>query len=134
MQIYTYCICKQEDVSYPLIVAMIEHESGYKFDEAGDGGESLGYMQISEKWHKDRMKELECNNLLNPYQNVRVGISLMKDLIEKYGTIQDALTVYNYGETGARRYLWSNGIYVYDYNKSIMSRMNEIEEELQQQG
>jgi soluble lytic murein transglycosylase-like protein len=80
------------------------------------------------------MKELECNNLLNPYQNVRVGISLMKDLIEKYGTIQDALTVYNYGETGARRYLWSNGIYVYDYNKSIMSRMNEIEEELQQQG
>ena len=29
-------------------------------------------------------------------------------------------------------YLWKNGIYVYEYNQTIMSRMKEIEEELEQ--
>ena len=56
----------------------------------------------------------------------------MKELIDKYGTIQDALAVCNYGATGAKEHLWSNGIYVYDYNESIMNRMKEIEEELGQ--
>lgn len=130
MQIYTYCLCKQEGVSYPLIVAMIERESGYRFDCIGDDGRSSGYMQIMEVYHADRMEELNCTDLMNPYQNVRVGISLMKDLIEKYGTIQDALAAYNYGEAGARRHLWSKGIYVYEYNEDIMRRMREIEEEL----
>ena len=132
MQIYTYCLCKQEGVSYPLIVAMIERESGYRFDCIGDDGGSSGYMQIMEVYHADRMEELNCTDLMNPYQNVRVGISLMKDLIEKYGTIQDALAAYNYGETGARRHLWSKGIYVYEYNEGIMRRMREIEEELKE--
>lgn len=132
MQIYTYCLCKQEGVSYPLIVAMIERESGYRFDCIGDDGRSSGYMQIMEVYHADRMEELNCTDLMNPYQNVRVGISLMKDLIEKYGTVQDALAAYNYGETGARRHLWSKGIYVYEYNEGIMRRMREIEEELKE--
>lgn len=132
MQIYTYCLCRQEGVSYPLIVAMIERESGYRFDCIGDDGGSSGYMQIMEVYHADRMEELNCTDLMNPYQNVRVGISLMKDLIEKYGTVQDALAAYNYGETGARRHLWSKGIYVYEYNEGIMRRMREIEEELKE--
>ena len=89
-------------------------------------------MQIMEVYHADRMEELNCTDLMNPYQNVRVGISLMKDLIEKYGTVQDALAAYNYGETGARRHLWSKGIYVYEYNESIMRQMREIEEELKE--
>lgn len=74
MQIYTRCLCKQNDVPYALVVAIIEHESGYEFDKVGDGGQSKGYMQIYEKWHTDRMKRLSCTDLMNPYQNVRVGI------------------------------------------------------------
>lgn len=132
MQIYTYCLCKQEGVSYPLIVAMIERESGYKHDCIGDDGGSSGYMQIMEIYHSERMEEMGCTDLMNPYQNVRVGISIMKDLIEKYGTVQDALAAYNYGETGARRHLWGKGIYVYGYNEGIMNRMREIEEELKE--
>lgn len=130
MQIYTYCVCKQYSVNYALIVAMIERESGYKFDRIGDDGNSIGYMQVYESAHDDRMKRLGCESLLNPYQNVRVGIDYMAELIEKYGTIQDALAAYNYGERGAREKLWNNGAYVYEYNEGIMSRMKEIEEEL----
>lgn len=128
MQIYTRCLCKQNDVPYALVLAMIEHESGYVFDKTGDGGNSKGYMQIYEKWHKDRMQRLGCTDLMNPYQNVRVGIDFISYLLKKYGTVQDALAAYNYGEKGAREHLWSNGVYVYSYNREIMKRMKEIEE------
>lgn len=130
IQRYTYRLCKQEGVRYALILAMIEQESGYKYDCTGDDGESLGYMQIMPRWHEDRMEKIEVADLFNPYQNIRLGVDIMKELIEKYGTIQEALAVYNFGETGAKEHLWSNGIYVYDYNKNIMNRMEAIEEVL----
>lgn len=129
MQIYTYILCQQYGVDYSLIVAMIEQESGYVFDRVGDDGNSFGYMQIYETAHTDRMERLYCTNLMNPYQNVHVGIDYMSSLIEKYGTVQDALAAYNYGERGAREHLWKNGIYVYSYNEEIMSRAKELEEE-----
>ena len=130
VQIYTYCLCKQRGVRYALILAMIEHESGYRYDCIGDDGESFGYMQIMGKWHEERMNDVGVDNLTNPYMNIRVGVEYMAELIEKYGTIQDALAAYNYGETGAKEHLWNNGIYVYEYNEDIMNRMKEIEEEL----
>lgn len=128
MQIYIRCLCKQYDVPYALVLAMIERESGYVFDAVGDDGNSIGYMQVYEKWHIDRMERLGVNDLKNPYHNVLVGIDFLSYLLEKYGTVQDALAAYNYGERGAREHLWNNGIYVYSYNRQIMQRMKEIEE------
>lgn len=122
MQIYTRCLCKQNDVPYALVLAIIEHESGYEFDKTGDNGNSKGYMQIYEKWHTDRMQKLNCTDLMNPYQNVKVGIDFLSYLLKKYGTVQDALAAYNYGERGAREHLWNNGVYVYSYNTAIMQR------------
>lgn len=55
MQVYTYCVCKQYGVRYDLVVALIEKESGYKFDKVGDDGHSIGYMQIYEECHRDRI-------------------------------------------------------------------------------
>ena len=107
MQIYTRCLCKQNDVPYALILAIIEYESGYEFDKTGDNGNSKGYMQIYEKWHTDRMQKLNCTDLMNPYQNVKVGIDFLSYLLKKYGTVQDALAAYNYGERGAREHLWN---------------------------
>ena len=102
MQIYTRCLCKQNDVPYALVLAIIEYESGYEFDKTGDNGNSKGYMQIYEKWHTDRMQKLNCIDLMNPYQNVKVGIDFLSYLLKKYGTVQDALAAYNYGERGAK--------------------------------
>lgn len=123
MQIYTRCLCKQNDVPYALVLAIIEYESGYEFDKTGDNGNSKGYMQIYEKWHTDRMQKLNCIDLMNPYQNVKVGIDFLSYLLKKYGTVQDALAAYNYGERGAREHLWNNGVYVYSYNTAIMQRI-----------
>ena len=92
----------KNDVPYALVLAIIEYESGYEFDKTGDNGNSKGYMQIYEKWHTDRMQKLNCIDLMNPYQNVKVGIDFLSYLLKKYGTVQDALAAYNYGERGAR--------------------------------
>lgn len=132
MQIYTYIICKQYGVRYELVLALIERESGYQFDRVGDDGHSVGYMQVFENHHKDRMQKLNCTDLKNPYQNILVGVDYLASLIDKYGTQQDALTAYNYGQAGAYKNLWSKGIYTYDYNTGIMKRAKEIEEVLQQ--
>ena len=132
MQIYTYIVCKNYGVRYELVIALIERESGYVFDKVGDDGHSMGYMQVYEDCHEDRMEKLNCTDLMNPYQNILVGVDYLAELIDKYGTQQDALAAYNYGQAGAYRYMWSKGIYVYDYNSTIMKRAKEIEEVLQQ--
>ena len=66
--------------------------------------------------------------MIQHHQNVKVGIDFLSYLLKKYGTVQDALAAYNYGERGAREHLWNNGVYVYSYNTAIMQRMKEIEE------
>lgn len=132
VQRYTYNLCKEEGVRYALVLAMIEQESGYRQECIGDDGESLGYMQVMQKWHEERMERLGATDLLDSCQNIRVGVDYIKELIDRYGTIQDALTAYNYGEVGAREHLWNNGVYIYEYNQRIMERMKEIEEELGQ--
>ena len=130
IQLYTYYLCKEYGIRYDLVVAVIEKESGYVFDKVGDGGKSIGYMQINENCHKDRMQELGDTDLTDPYQNIEVGIDYLASLIDKYGTIQDALTAYNQGETGAKENVWSKEIYICEYNHAVMSRMKEIEKEL----
>lgn len=132
VQRYTYELCKEVGIRYALILAMIEKESGYKQDCIGDNGESVGYMQVMQKWHEQEITNLGITDISDPYENIRFGVCYMKKLIDRYGTIQDALTVYNYGETGANEYMWSNGIYVYSYNTEIIQRMKGIEEELKQ--
>ncbi len=130
VQKYTHYICEQNNVPYALVLAVIERESGYKFNIVGDDGRTKGYMQIYGKYHTERMEELGCTDLSNPYHNVKVGVDYLGELLEKYGNVPDALAAYNYGEKGARECLWNHDIHVYEYNSTVMMRMQEIEEEL----
>ena len=134
MQEYTYIICKEYEVDYSLIVAMIEIESGYKYDAVGKGGD-IGYMQINQVWHTDRMERLGVTDLKNPYQNVRVGIDYMAELLGQYQT-SVAVSAYNRGTrndsgTGALD-LADKGQYQTEYSEKVLARAAEIEKELSQ--
>ena len=50
---YTYIICEQNDVDYEMVFALIERESKCVWNAAGDGGASVGLMQIAEKWQQE---------------------------------------------------------------------------------
>ena len=69
--------------------------SGYKYDAVGKGGD-IGYMQINQEWHTDRMERLGATDLKNPYQNVRIGIDYMAELLGQYQT-SVAVSAYNRG-------------------------------------
>ena len=66
MQQFTYIICQQNGVDYALVLAIMEVESGYKWDAYCSEG-SQGYMQVNVKWHEDRMDKLNVDNVENPY-------------------------------------------------------------------
>lgn len=134
VQVYTQCLCEQNGISYPMVVALIERESQYRYDALGDDGKSKGYMQIYQMWHEERMEKLNCTDLLNPYQNIKVGIDYLAELTEKYEDERLVLMYYNRGGrnsygTGALD-LWEKGIYETEYSRTILERMSEIEKEL----
>lgn len=129
VQMYTFNICKQYNFDYEVVFALIERESHCVWDAIGDDGVSFGYMQIYEIWHVEDMERLECLDLLNPYQNILVGIDYLAQLSERYEAIEDVLAAYNYGSTGAKKYLWNNEIHWYEYNEKIIKRAKELKQE-----
>ena len=95
-------------ISPKLIKAIIEVESGGDANAVGDNGNSLGLMQIQLRYHAQRLKEGE--SLLDPKVNVRVGCEMLSEIMDKYGTLDEALTVYNAGhDTGDISY--ANRVY-----------------------
>lgn len=82
-----------------VIKALIEEESGWLSSAEGDDGNSVGLMQIQERWHKARMQRLGVTNLYDPQQNITVGCDILADLLGKYGNYKDVLSVYNSGNT-----------------------------------
>jgi soluble lytic murein transglycosylase-like protein len=88
---------EEKGIDPTIIFAMAKRESNYRANAVGDGGESFGLLQIQAKWHWERMEELGCTNLLDPFQNVTVGVDYLAELLERYGDIGKALTAYNRG-------------------------------------
>ncbi|MPM07927.1 hypothetical protein SDC9_54238 [bioreactor metagenome] len=108
--------CEEFGVSYELALAVIRQETNFR-NVLGDDGESAGYMQVQERWHKERMDRLGAEDLLDPYDNFRVGCSFLAELIGRYGDLQDALTAYNSGHPGES-----------EYSRSVLKYMEEYEQ------
>lgn len=103
-------LCDEYGVDIPLVLAIIGQESNYRPDAVGDNGNSLGLMQIQPRWHQSRMDKLGVTDLLDPYQNVTVGIDLLAELISENKGTEWAVTAYNAGVGTA------------DYNNAIGTR------------
>lgn len=82
-----------------IVKAIIKEESNGNPNAVGDGGESIGLMQIQPRWHRAKIEELGIVNLYDPQENVILGCSILSDLYDKYGNYEDALSVYNSGNT-----------------------------------
>lgn len=131
VQVYIWSLCKELDLNYYVIIAQIERESGYRWNATGDSGNSKGYMQIYEKWNKDRMEAEGVTDLYDPYGNIRVGLSLMAELKEKSnGDYHYMLMSYNMGE-GKCKARNREGVYSTAYSRGILQRAQEIEQEIQ---
>lgn len=126
LQRYIYEICADENVPVTLVMAMIEHESGFD-PEAVSPTDDYGLMQINAVNHEWLKEEYRCADMMNPYQNVFCGISIISSYIDKYGELDKALMTYNMGNYGAQK-AWKNGVTSIAYSEEILSLMKEYEE------
>lgn len=108
LQKYIERKCREYEVPSSVVIAIIGVESNFDPNAKGDmrNGfyQSFGLMQIWASEHTDRCKRLNAYNLLDPYQNVNVGIDFLAELINYYdGDWKQALTFYNGSEIYAER-------------------------------
>lgn len=105
LQKYIEKECKEYGVPSPIVMAVIGVESNFdpncKGDVVDGYYQSFGLMQIYAKEHYERCIRLNACNLLDPYQNVKVGIDFLAELIDYYeGDWDKALSFYNHDDTG----------------------------------
>lgn len=120
-QMLLYGACLEFEVPYELALAVIEQETNFR-NVTGDDGASEGYMQVQQRFHKDRMDELGVTDLMDPESNFRVACHYLRDLFDRYGDTHKVLMAYNAGPSGAAK-LWSEGIMTSSYSRSVMERM-----------
>lgn len=111
LQAMLYGACKEFEIEYTIALAMIEQETNFK-NIMGDGGKAYGYFQVWIKWHKDRMAQLGVTDLMDPEGNFRVALHFMRENLDRYGSLEDALSYYNTGAPGQTR-----------YSREVMERM-----------
>lgn len=97
LQIHIISTCEEKHIDPAIVMAMAFKESTYRTDAVGDGGNSLGLLQVQPRWHSARMERLGCPNLLDPYQNVTVAVDYLAEQIDRYGDLAKGLTAYNAG-------------------------------------
>lgn len=110
--------CEDYGVDASVVLAMIDRESDFDADDIGDGGESFGLCQVQPKWHQERMERLDCDDLLDPFQNVTVAVDYLAEQIDRYDEdVAKALTAYNQGHY--------NGV-ITEYAKSVLATAEEL--------
>lgn len=124
IQRYIFNVSDYYGVDPALVLAIIERESGYNGAAIGDSGDSMGIMQIQPKWHAERMDRLGATDLLNPYENVSVGIDILAEYLAAGQGEEWALMSYNGGVTYANR-MTAEGK-VSDYAHRVITIKNRI--------
>lgn len=125
LQDHIFDTCESYSVDPAIVVAMIERESTFRAGVIGDNNRSFGLMQIQPKWHMERMKKLGMYELLDPYQNIVVGVDFIHELLGYGKGTTWALMAYNGGPSYANKMRESGQ--VSDYAKDIIVRAHELE-------
>lgn len=131
IEAYTVEIGEKYNICPELIQAIIERESSY--DPYAKNGNCIGLMQVSQRWHADRMEELGVTNLYDPYSNILVGTDYLAELFDEAiqsGRGDDLYYVlmrYNL-KTSTANSRWESGDYS-DYAIEVSERAAELERE-----
>jgi len=117
---------KRKNVKAPLILAVIEQESEFKSIATSNKG-ARGVMQIMPETWKLYGPQGEfgkaANNIYDPAQNMRVGISYLNDLLNEHKNLEKALSTYYSGQSnfeGSRTYI-----------RQVMAKAKQFESDLE---
>lgn len=121
---YIEAICEPRHICPELIQAIIERES--RWNPEAVNGDCIGLMQISERWHKDRMRALGAKDLKDPFDNIDVGVDYLRELFGRYEDPGMVLMVYN-GDSRAKDLQATGNLS--EYAEWILTRSAELERE-----
>ena len=112
-----YMICPE------LLQSIAFYESSY--DSYAKNGDCIGIMQVSPKWHKNRMERLEVESLYDPYGNMLVAADYLSELFEENGDVGYVLMKYN-GDSDAEKFkICRYGLS--EYAKKVLSFSEKLE-------
>lgn len=97
LQLHIIGEAEKAGIDPAIVFAIAKKESTYNATAVGDGGDSIGLLQVQPYWHSGRMERLGCTDLLDPYQNVTVAVDYLSEQLSRYGSMGAALTAYNQG-------------------------------------
>lgn len=107
-------------ISPELLQAIAWRESRFDPDAVSSNGACFGVMQVSEKWHSDRL--LPGEKLTDPQANIRVAAEYLSELFERYRELDIVLMKYN-GDSRALEPRYISG-----YARDVMELAEELEE------
>lgn len=111
-----YGICPE------LLMSIIERESAGQSDI--ESGGCKGLMQISDRWHTERMNRVGVTDIYDMDGNIHVGADYLAELFEEYGEVATVLMVYHGEEDAVTRA--ENGE-ISKYADWILNRSAELE-------
>lgn len=105
---------KDYDIPPEIVFAIIQHESTFNPNAVSPTG-AVGLMQVMPLHYKKfnfKSKESFKKYLLNPDNNIRVGLSILVEYLKLHGTLEKALKNYSGGSTSyAKKILKSSKSY-----------------------
>lgn len=124
LQDYARNVSEEYGIPFELTMAVIYVESGFNAAAISSTGD-YGLMQISYINHASLSNELNINDFLDPYQNIRAGVHVLAEKIrESGGDLTIALMKYNRGNAVALQQM-SQGIFSTPYTDKVLSKYYE---------
>lgn len=121
LQDYARSVSEEYGIPFELTMAVIYVESGFDATAISSTG-YYGLMQISYINHDSLSDELNINNFLDPYQNIRAGVHVLAEKIrESGGDFTKALMKYNRGNAVALQQM-SQGIFSTAYTEKVLEK------------
>lgn len=108
LQIYMEERCAEMDLSFFFCAALMQSESSFNKEAVSADGCDVGLFQIREPIWADYFEGFD---LRDPYDNIDCGLTIVRDLFEKYEDVCVVLQCYKCGESKGLR-LMEEGYYL----------------------
>lgn len=125
LQEFTYYMCQAYYIDFDFAMALMFSESSFNASAVSQDGHDFGLMQIRDCNNDWLKEELGVTDMLNPYENIRAGLYILRGLFEKYNDSSKVVMAYKMGEYGAS-VLWDKGVYETTASQRVLAQADKF--------
>lgn len=125
LQEFTYYMCRAYYIDFDFTMSLMLSESSFNANAVSQDGHDFGLMQIRDCNNDWLKEELGVTDMLNPYENIRAGLYILRGLFEKYNDSSKVVMAYKMGEYGAS-VLWDKGVYETTASQRVLAQADKF--------